>query len=166
MNFTANLIGEVQPQRRTTWIKPIMGAMVVAWVPAQVIYLIFGSILSGPLDGLHFRDALELVAWAIIIAPVVETYGMRGLFWLLGKFISNRAAMNWTAAVLWGVMHWNTPSWGVHAVWVFHVFGVCYLTIRDKDPQTALYVTMLLHAWFNAFSCGVSFLGEALYGPS
>lgn len=166
MNTTSILFAEVQVQRFSTWIKPIMTAMVVAWVPAQIIYLLVGSVYPGPAEGINFRGPFELLAWAVFIAPVVETYGMRWLFWLLGKFIRNRTAMNWTAAALWGVMHWNTPSWGVHAVWVFHVFGLCYLTIRDKDPQTALYVTMLLHAWFNAFSCGVSFLGETMYGPS
>lgn len=154
MDTAAKFFIGIESRRPTTWVKPIVLAVCLAWVPAQVVEVVVIAVAPGPGAPDLFLRPFQAIAMAIVIAPVIETYLMRWLFRLLERFIHHRAGLNWTAAVLWGGMHWNTPAWGLPAIWPFYVMGVCFLTIRDKDPQTALYVTMLVHALCNALSYG------------
>lgn len=162
MGCTTRLLSTIEARRPRTWIVPILVAALVAWLPAQAIYFLVAFVVPGPSDANLYRRTFDLLAMSLIIAPVVETYGMRGLFWLLSRFIPHRTMMSWVAAALWGAMHWNTPSWGLHAIWPFYVMGVCYLTLCERDAQLALYVTMLLHACFNAYSCSAHFLSLSI----
>jgi membrane protease YdiL (CAAX protease family) len=162
MRTIAKLFIEIEARKLTAWVKPIVLAACVAWVPAQVVEVLVLAIAPGPTAPDYFQRPFQAIAMAVVIAPVIETYLMRWLFGLLGRFIKHREAMNWISAVLWGAMHLNAPTWGLHAIWPFYVMGVCFLTIRDKDPQAALYVTMLVHALFNAMSYGA----YLIVGPS
>jgi Kef-type K+ transport system membrane component KefB len=162
METIVRLFIGIEARKLTTWVKPILLAACLGWVPAQVVEILVIAVAPGPAAPDLFLRPFQAISMAIVIAPVIETYLMRWLFRLLGRFIQHRERMNWTAAMLWGVMHWNTPAWGLPAIWPFYVMGVCFLTIRDKDPQAALYVTMLVHALFNALSYGA----YLIVGPS
>ena len=152
MERASRLLADLDCLRVTTWVRPIWRATLIAWLPAQAIYLVVATVLPGPKVELYPARPYQAIALAIFIAPVLETYALRWVLRLLGRFVQRRNLLCWVSAVLWGAMHWNTPAWGLHAVWAFYVMNVFFLTLQEKDPQTALYATMLLHGLFNAIS--------------
>lgn len=154
MQRIENLFAGANARRPSTWVKPILLTTLLSWLPAQAIEGVVITVLPGPEGQDIFMRPFDAIALVIFIGPVLETYGMRGLFGVLGKFIRNRTALNGTSSVLWGALHWETPTWGLHAVWAFYIMGICFLTLREKDAQMALYVTMIIHGCFNALCYG------------
>lgn len=131
-------------------------AVLLAWIPAQVIWLSIRQIYPGPSDDMIFlKTPLRAFTVLILLAPMLETYMMRFTYFCLGKFIKTETTLNITSAIAWGILHLNSESWGLHAVWAFFVMGICFLRLRQKSAQHALYVTMIIHALFNALSYGL-----------
>lgn len=135
---------------------PIVKIVFLAWIPAQAIWFIVQQIHPGPSDDMaYLTTPFRAITSTMLIAPVLETYVMRFFFYWVGKFIKTQTWVNVVSAVLWGTMHWNSESWGLHAVWAFFVMGICFLRLRNRSTQHALYVTMIVHAIFNALSYGL-----------
>lgn len=131
-------------------------AVLIAWIPAQVIWLSVSQLYPGPSDDLvSLKTPLRAFTVLILLAPMLETYMMRFTYFCLGKFLKTETALNIASAIAWGIMHCNSESWGLHAVWAFFVMGICFMRLRQKSTQHALYVTMIIHALFNALSYGL-----------
>jgi len=131
-------------------------AVLLAWIPAQVIWLSVRLLYPGPSEDLVFlKTPIRAFTVLILLAPMLETYMMQLTYYFLGKFLRTETTLNIVSAIAWGIMHCNSESWGLHAVWAFFVMGICFLRLRQKSSQHALYVTMIIHALFNALSYGL-----------
>lgn len=152
MKSPHDLFADIDSEKVSTWIRPIAKATLLAWLTAQTVAFAIAAIYPGPAGEDYFSRPMKAIMLVCIVGPVLETYAMRWMFWLLGKMTRNPTWINCISALIWGAVHWNTPSWGVHAVWAFYLLGHWYLSIAAKNPQTALYITMLVHICFNTFS--------------
>jgi len=123
-------------------------------VPAQLIWFTFHIVYPGPTEENYFKTPLEAITLALLIAPILETQMMRMIFYAGGKFLSNTLALCGVSAVVWGVLHLDTQSWGVHAIWAFFVMGVCFRRLQQDSGKKAVRVITLIHAGFNALSYG------------
>ena len=129
------------------------GAVVlIAWVPMQLICRIVNATFPGPsAENLFGTPYMAFVA-AILFAPIFETQLMRLLFFLLGRFFKSQLALCWISAAIWGVAHLSSESWGLHAIWAFFVFGICYLRLQESSKMRAILVVTLIHTGCNALS--------------
>lgn len=152
MRLPHDLFADIDPEKVFTWIRPITKATLWAWLPAQAIHFAIAAIYPGPSNTDYFSRPMNAIALVLIVGPILETYGMRWIFRLLGKVIQDPTWMNCASALIWGLLHCNTSSWGVHAIVAFYLLGRWYLSIAAKNLQTALYVTMLVHICFNTLS--------------
>lgn len=140
-------------------VREILTTTMVAWIPAQFIDLALKHIYPGPVTEMPFlASPFRSIALMLIIAPVIETYGLRFILHSLNRFIKKESTTQLVAAVFWGVMHWESESWGLHASWAFYVMGKWYLRSRVHSVHFALYTTMVIHAIFNALSYAVYLL--------
>jgi len=133
----------------------------IAWIPAQIIHWVVPLIYSGPpMSDFYFKRPLNAIAATLIIAPYLETHGMRLIFFILGKFIHRQTVVNLVSSLIWGAIHGSTESWGLYAIWPFYVLGVCLLRLRSSSPTRAFWITAALHSTLNGLSYIVYLAGE------
>jgi len=129
--------------------------VLICWVPSQVIYLTFHFVFPGPENENYFKTPLEAVALALLLAPLLETQIMRMIFYAFGKFIKDNLSLCMISALIWGVLHLASESWGTHAIWTFFVMGICFRRMERDSKQHAVLVVTAIHAGFNALSYGL-----------
>jgi len=63
-------------------------AVLLAWLPAQVIWLTVRQIYPGPSEDMIFlKTPLRAFTVLILLAPMLETYMMRFPYYILGKIL-------------------------------------------------------------------------------
>lgn len=139
---------------------PIIQLTAIAWIPALLIALAVSHIHPGPSSSALFSSPFRAIAGGIIIAPIVETYAMRLGFRLLGKFIPDERWLILSSAIIWSTLHYQSEAWGLHALWPFFVFGVCFIHLRRQSMDRAIWVTATIHALCNALFYGVHLLSD------
>jgi hypothetical protein len=133
-------------------IRTLAGHMLVAWCPSELVLLTLNSLGPGQ-RGLSFSDApTETLLSMLFFAPCVETYMMHFIFVALRKGSRNEILVNAASAALWGVLHFHTASWGLHAIWSFGVMGRCYLRQEKTSVQRAIVITAGVHVGINMLS--------------
>ncbi len=90
----------------------------------------------------------------LLLAPILETLVMRYTFLMLAKIFTQKLNLVAISSLFWGVMHLNSDNWGIPAVWVFGIMGICYLRLQTKSPDRALILVTIIHALFNSLSYG------------
>nr|WP_255554800.1 CPBP family glutamic-type intramembrane protease [Sphingomicrobium sp. B8] len=84
-----------------------------------------------------------------VFAPVVETFIMAAILWVLTRFVKPTAAIV-ASALIWGAAHSAlAPAWGLVIWWPFLIFSTLYLVWRQRSILWALAMPMLAHAMQN-----------------
>jgi hypothetical protein len=92
---------------------------------------------------------------ALFLAPLLETLGMRGLFWALRRLKRGNAGLLGWSTLFWWVAHLPSENWGVPAAGTFWVMGVLYLAFERRSTDAAMIHVSLFHLAFNALSFGL-----------
>jgi membrane protease YdiL (CAAX protease family) len=129
--------------------------VLICWIPSQLIWLTFHYVFPGPENENYFKTPLQAVALALLLAPLLETQMMRMIFYAFGKFIKSNIGLCTVSAVIWGILHLSSESWGTHAIWTFFVMGICFRCVERHSKQRAVLIVTAIHAGFNALSYGL-----------
>jgi hypothetical protein len=89
---------------------------------------------------------------ACMFAPYVETQGMRLLFFALRKCAVSADRLKWYVAAVFGVLHVDSETWGLHAVWGFYIMSTLYLDQQRISTRRAVWMTVSVHSLCNLFS--------------
>lgn len=139
-------------RRGWSFIAHWVALVATVWIPSQLIVVIGRLLMPQRIEVAAFSRPLTAIIGAIILAPLVETYGMRWIFGWLGKFCRSSAAVLGISSVVWGALHLTYDGWGLHAVWAFFVLGLCYLSCARHSVNRAMVVTTMTHSACNALS--------------
>lgn len=110
-----------------------------------------------------FEGPLILLLYLIwVVSPVLETFIMAGILWLLGLGIKRKVVLAAVSALIWAVLHsLAAPMWGFAIVWPFFVFSSGYLAWKQKAWWKAIVVAIALHGFQN-FIAGLLMILEAI----
>ena len=89
---------------------------------------------------------------AVLLAPLLETLGMRFVFSVIRKYWHGAFALYFGSALFWTVMHYTSSSWGLHAAWAFFIMSAVYLALEPISKDRAFLVTTLIHALCNGLT--------------
>ncbi len=96
-------------------------------------------------------DSLPRILVAMcVFAPLVETFGMAVIIWVLRRFIKRTEYLPWITALICAGLHsLSKPLWGIEIFWSFVIFSLCYITWEKKSLLQAFSMTAILHALHN-----------------
>ncbi|MBW0145247.1 CPBP family intramembrane glutamic endopeptidase [Sphingomicrobium clamense] len=132
--------------------KPV-ASLLVAWALAWGGSLLLAALWQGVLPAVEGPD-FEAMGWfgvfmLAVFAPVVETFIMAAILWVLTRFVKPTAAIV-ASALIWGAAHSAlAPAWGLVIWWPFLIFSTLYLVWRQRSILWALAMPMLAHAMQN-----------------
>lgn len=129
--------------------------LVGTWLSAVLVSFAVIGVYPGP-------DMIDTVLGtrtgiisALFLAPLLETFGMRGLFWVLRRLKRGKAGLLGWSTLFWWVAHLPSENWGVPAAGTFWVMGVLYLAFERRSTDAAMIHVSLFHLAFNALSFGL-----------
>jgi len=136
----------------------LIAVVVIAWIPAQLADALIVKYIPGP--GVPHDFAMDYKGFilTLLLAPLLETLIMRYTFLFLAKIITQKVNLVAISSLFWGIMHLNSDNWGIPAVWVFGIMGICYLRLQTKSSDKALLLVTTIHALFNSLSYGAYWL--------
>lgn len=128
-----------------------LGLALLADLPVTVAIAFLLNRVTGTTWPEFSVDTLPRVLLAMcVFAPLVETFGMAILIWVLRRFIKRTEYLPLvTALVCAGLHSLAKPYWGLEIFWAFLIFARCYVTWEKKSPLQAFWMTALLHALHN-----------------
>lgn len=96
-------------------------------------------------------DSLPRALLALcVIAPIIETFGLAVVIWILRRVMPRPAYVPWVAALVCAGLHsLRAPWWGLEVFWSFVIFALCYLAWERKSVLQAFWMTVILHALHN-----------------
>jgi hypothetical protein len=108
-------------------------------------------------------EALPRLLLALcVFTPLVETFAMAVIIFLLRRFLSRTEYIPWVAALLCAVAHsLFKPWWGLEIFWSFVIFSLCYTAWEKKSLLQAFWMTASLHALHNLIPALVMFATQA-----
>jgi membrane protease YdiL (CAAX protease family) len=124
----------------------------VAWIPAQALGVLFSQLFPGGSQGSLFASPFYMILGGLLLAPLLETIAMKYMFIAGAKRIPNPVHLNIICSILWGIAHFSSPGFGIHAVWAFFVFGACYQELARRSEDYAVINVATIHIIFNAVS--------------
>jgi hypothetical protein len=146
--FTAFWLGlSNADQPRSTYL----GRALLADLPVTVaVSFAITKLTSVPAPGLPWETLPEVLLAMCVFAPLVETFGMAVIFWVLRRLLTCPKLAPWvTALVCAGLHSLARPLWGLEVFWGFVIFSLCYLAWEKKSPLQAFCMTAILHALHN-----------------
>jgi hypothetical protein len=135
----------------------ILNAWAVATIPAIVISIIVGQFASPEAisaqqeavapDGIPFAFTAFSV---VLLAPVLETGIMIGLFALSRVFGASEGLQVGIQVAFWALLHGSVSLvWAFAPAWLFFVFASVWMTQRKISPLRAFWVTSMVHGLNN-----------------
>ena len=134
------------------------GVILICWIPGQLVWFAFHYTCPGPTEENFYKTPLQALTVTILLAPILETQMMRMIFFALGKFIRGNFVLCGVSAVIWGLLHVASESWGIHAAWAFFLMGICFRRLQETSMTRAIRLTALIHAGCNVLSYGLFLL--------
>jgi hypothetical protein len=127
-------------------------AFAATWIVAQLVSFTIIAIFSGPetIDSAFTTRSGRISA--LLLAPFLETLGMRGMFWLLRRLRRSKTGLLGWSSLLWWIAHLSSDSWGVPAAGTFWVMGVLYLAFERRSTDQAMVYVSLFHLAFNGLA--------------
>ena len=87
---------------------------------------------------------------ACVISPLVETFAMAVILWILRRFMGGTSYLPWASALVCAGAHsLAKPLWGIEIFWSFVIFSFCFTTWEKKSWHAAFWMTAALHALHN-----------------
>lgn len=146
--FTAFWLGlSNADQPRTTYL----GRALLADLPVTVAVGFAITKLTGiPAPGLPWETLPRVLLAMCVFAPLVETFGMAVIVWILRRGRTRPEFVPWVTALFCAGLHTLArPLWGLEVFWGFLIFSLCYQTWAKKSPLQAFWMTAILHALHN-----------------
>ncbi len=85
-----------------------------------------------------------------IRAPLIETFAMAVIIWVLRRLVKRTEYIPWiTALICAGAHSLAKPLWGIEIFWSFVIFSLCYTAWEKKSVLQAFWMTVVLHALHN-----------------
>lgn len=85
-----------------------------------------------------------------LVSPVIETFGMAVIIWVLRRVMTRTEYIPWTCALICAALHsLKAPLWGIEIFWSFVIFSLCYTAWEKKSVLQAFWMTVILHALHN-----------------
>jgi hypothetical protein len=98
-----------------------------------------------PLEGLP-----RLLLALCVFTPIVETFGLAVIIWILRRLMARTEYVPWVAAFACAGLHsLAKPLWGLEIFWSFVIFSLCYTAWEKKSMLQAFWMTAILHALHN-----------------
>jgi hypothetical protein len=95
-------------------------------------------------------DLPRLFFGLCIRAPILETFAMGVIIWVLRRFMTRTEYIPWVTALICAGLHsLAKPLWGIEIFWSFVIFSLCYVTWEKKSLAQAFCMTAVLHALHN-----------------
>lgn len=92
----------------------------------------------------------RLLLGVCVVSPIVETFGLAVILWILRRLMTRTEFVPWVAALLCAGAHsLARPLWGIEIFWSFVIFSLCYLTWEKKSVLLGFWMTVILHALHN-----------------
>jgi hypothetical protein len=135
-----------------TPVARFFGVTMLAWLPAQCLAVIASAVSKSSDADLIFRSSYHMILGGLLLAPLLETVGMKYLFRLGAKRIAKPVLLNFYCALFWGLAHHNAPGFGIHAVWAFFVLGACFQELAKRSENFAVINVTIIHVLFNTLS--------------
>ena len=129
-----------------------------SWTLAQVLGRFVYAVFPGPESLNTFESGWRNIFMAVALMPFAETFLMRMFFVVLRRFSQKPITLSLLSAILWWFLHLPTETWGLHALWLFFVLSLCYLSLEKISAWRAVWVTALMHAACNALSWAASLI--------
>lgn len=97
------------------------------------------------------RDMLPRLLLGVgVISPLVETFGMAVIIWILRRLMARTEYLPLVTALLCAGAHsLAKPLWGVEIFWSFVIFSLCFTAWEKKSFLNAFWMTAGLHALHN-----------------
>lgn len=147
--FLTRMVDELDTARGWGLGLPILKLVLLIGLPSTLIGWLLGLSWPGPAGPDIFSRAAFAILGAILMTPALETVVMRLMFHFGARWIRSPADLNLVCALLWGYVHQQSPTWGLHAIWGFYVLGACFLRLQARSLDRAYYVVILIHALVN-----------------
>lgn len=128
-----------------------LGRALLADLPVTIAVSFALTQFTGiPAPGLPWETLPRVLLAMCVFAPIVETFGMVILFWILRRFVRQAALVPFAAALVCAGLHsLARPLWGIEVFWGFLIFSLCYLAWEKKSPLQAFWLTAILHSLHN-----------------
>jgi hypothetical protein len=128
-----------------------LGLALLADLPVTVAIAFLLNRVTGTTWPEFPADSLPRILVSMcVFSPLVETFGMVVIIWLLRRFGLRPAYVPLiTALVCAGLHSLAKPYWGLEIFWAFLIFALCYVTWEKKSPLQAFWMTAILHALHN-----------------
>lgn len=138
------------PERRGwSFVACSLLAFAGTWIAAQLLSFAILAVFPGPATAAHLFESRSGIIAGVLLAPVLETVMMRGLFWLLRRLRRGKAGVLGWSTLFWWISHLASESWGIAAAGVFWVLGVLYLAFERRSTDAAMIYVTLFHFGFN-----------------
>ena len=143
--FWQSLSDASQPRAR------YLGRALLADLPITVAVGFAITRLTGLPSPVLPADSLPRALLALcVIAPIIETFGLAVVIWILRRVATRPAYLPWLAALVCAGLHsLRAPWWGLEIFWSFVIFALCYLTWEKKSVLQAFWMSVILHALHN-----------------
>lgn len=128
-----------------------LGLALLADLPVTVAIAFLLNRVTGTTWPEFPTDSLPRILVSMcIFSPLVETFGMVVIIWLV-RLVTKRTAYLplVTALICAGLHSLAKPYWGLEIFWAFLIFAQCYVTWEKKSLLQAYGLTALLHALHN-----------------
>lgn len=116
------------------------------------VSLVMGVILDYLFPNIEppFELDAKFLIYAMISAPIYETFIMIPILAIIKKFTDHTVKIALVSAVIWGVIHGVSylPQ-GFGVLFSFFVFSLVFLSWDAVERVKAIYITMVLHALMN-----------------
>lgn len=139
----------------------------VAYVLRMALMAFTGAILVAVILSDYMVESpdqgagMGVVFTVLVLAPVIETLIMWGIFIGLGFFLHDFRMKAFVSGGIWaGVYAASAPLSGVIMFWPFLLFSITFLVWERRSINEALIMTISTHALFNLVPA-LMFLTEA-----
>lgn len=128
-----------------------LGRALLADLPVTIAVSFALTQFTGiPAPGLPWETLPRVLLAMCVFAPLVETFGMVVLFWILRRVVRRAALVPFAAALVCAGLHsLARPLWGIEVFWGFLIFSLCYLAWEKKSPLQGFWMTAILHSLHN-----------------
>lgn len=126
--------------------RALLADLPVTFAVGLVLNWVTGTTSPQPL----FDDLPGLFFGLGVRAPLVETFAMAIIIWILRRLVRRPEYLPLVTALLCAGLHsLAKPLWGIEIFWSFVIFSLCYVTWEKKSPLQAFWMTAILHALHN-----------------
>jgi hypothetical protein len=134
-------------------VVPLGKLTLLTVAPALAVGWAVAGVQRGPEHPDFPVSPFVAVSVLLVFQPALAAVLLRFILWLLGRYVHEPVGLLVAGALLWGLLHVNSPTLGTHVVWPFYVIGAVFLRLQQRSLHRAYSFAIALHALFNLVTC-------------